>query len=207
MSEPRLAWKMSAGPDSAVLVTAVGAAAGSLAAAAALACAVAEPDRASLLIEPAGGRAPRPSLIATAAARDLEERLAVHLPDAGVASCGPLCRLQLPPRVEAIDGIAAALPLVRGSVAVIHVSPALLQPLLEESRVRAAALLLRADLAEDRALVALAAGDAIARGLRVAVLKRSLGWLVSKRALLGALPPGRSVLPKPIPVRLLAGPS
>ena len=66
-----------------VLVTAVGAASGARAAAAALACAASEPDRAALLIDLDGGRAPRPSLVATSAARALEERLAAHLPDAG----------------------------------------------------------------------------------------------------------------------------
>jgi hypothetical protein len=47
--------------------------------------------------------------------------------------------------------------------------------------------LLRADLAHDRALTALAARDLISRGLRVAVLKRQLGWLAKRAALLGML--------------------
>ena len=68
-----------------VLVTRVGTAAGSRAAAAALACAASEPDRAALLVDLDEARAPRPSLIATAGARALEERLAAHLPDAAVA--------------------------------------------------------------------------------------------------------------------------
>jgi hypothetical protein len=63
-----------------VLVAPVGAAVGSRPAAAALACAGSELDRAGLLIDLDDGRAPRPSLIATAAARALEERLAAHLP-------------------------------------------------------------------------------------------------------------------------------
>ena len=62
-----------------ILATAVGAASGARAAAAALACAGSEPDRPGLLVE-LGGRAPRPTLIASSGARGLEQRLAVHLP-------------------------------------------------------------------------------------------------------------------------------
>jgi hypothetical protein len=172
-----------------VLVTAVGAATGSRAAAAALACAGSDPDRAGLLIDLAGGRAPRPALLATVAARELEERLAVQLPEAGVASRGRLCQLKLVGDADGIGQIPAALPLARGSAAAIHLPPPLLQPVLAEPRIRPTAALLRADLAEDRSLTALAARNLIARGLRVVVLKRPLGWLAARRALLGA-PPG-----------------
>src|SRR5262245_42276913 len=98
-----------------VLVTRVGAASDSRAAAAALACAASEPDRAALLIDLEDGRPPRPGLIATAAARRLEERLVAHLPEAGVASRGLICRLQLPPDESGVERIGAALPLARGS--------------------------------------------------------------------------------------------
>ena len=80
-----------------ILVVRVGDATGSKAAAAALASAGSEPDRAGLLIDLGGGRLPRPSLIASTAARELEERLVVHLPEAGVASRGQVCQLALPP--------------------------------------------------------------------------------------------------------------
>jgi hypothetical protein len=171
-----------------VLVTQVGAATGARAAAAALACAGSDADRAGLLIDLAGGRAPRPSLVATAAARELEERLAAHLPEAGVASRGRVCHLKLPPDLDGTERITAALPLARGLVAAIHLPPRLLQPALAETRIRPSAALLRADLAADRALTALVARDLIDRGLRVAVLKRPLGWLAARRALLGAAP-------------------
>jgi len=180
-----------------VLVTPVGAAAGSKAAAAALSCAASEPDRAALSIDLGDGRARHSSLIATAAARKLEERLAVHLPDARVASRGAVCHLTLPPDGEGIDLIAAALPIVRDSVAVVHLPPHLLRPSLDEPSVQATAALLRADLADDRALTALAAGDLIGHGLRVAVLKRPLGRLAARAALLGALPASGG-----LPVRL-----
>ncbi|HEX3172683.1 MAG TPA: hypothetical protein VHQ43_00510 [Solirubrobacterales bacterium] len=181
----------------------VGAADGSRAAAAALACAASEPDRAALLIDLDADRTPRPSLVATGGARALEERLAAHLPDAGVASRGSICQLQLAPDEDGVGQIAAALPLVRDSAAVAHLPPALFQPALDDPHVGASAVLLRADLDRDRALVALAARDAMARDLRVAVLKRPLGRLTARRALLGALPPSSRVLPPRIGERLL----
>lgn len=185
---------------SVVLVTAVGAAAGSRAAAAALACAGSEPDRAALWIDLDSGRSPRPSLIATTAARDLEERLVVHMPEARVASRGSICLLKLSPDADGIEQIATSLPVVRESAAVIHLPAALLQSALNETRIRPTAALLRADLAEDRPLTALVARDLIDRGLQVAVLKRPPGWLTARRALLGALPADGGGLP----VRLLA---
>jgi hypothetical protein len=56
-----------------VLVTRVGAAEGSRAAAAALSCAAAAPDQASLLVDFHDGRVLRPTLVASAAARRLDE--------------------------------------------------------------------------------------------------------------------------------------
>jgi len=174
---------------SVVLVIGLGAATGSRAAAAALACAGSEPDRAGLLVELSDeGRAPRPSLVAGAAARELEERLAAHLPEAGVASRGQICRLALPADLTGLESASAALPAVRDSVAAVHLPPRLLQPALEAPGIRPAAALLRADLDRDRALTALVAAELIRSGLRVSVQKHPLGWLTARRALLGALP-------------------
>ena len=177
-----------------VLVARVGDAAGSRAAAAALACAASEPDRAALLVDLEEGRAPRATLVATAGARGLEERLVAHLPGAAVASRGRICQLKLAPDPDALGTVAVALPLARESAAVVHLPPALLRPLLAEPRIRSTGALLRADLAADRALTALAVRDLIDRGLRVAVLKRPLGWLAERAALLGALPEPPSVI-------------
>jgi hypothetical protein len=188
---------------SVVLVTSVGAATGSKAAAAALACAGSEPDRAGLLINLEDGRAPRPSLLATAAARELEERLAAHLPDAGIASRGRLCLLTPAAGGDGLDGAAAALPTVRDSVAVIHLPPRLLQAALDDPRIEASAVLLRANLPDDRALTALAACELIDRGLRVAVLKRPLGWFSARVALLAAAPAVGDTLPIRLRERLL----
>ena len=193
---------MDKGSGPVVLVTWVGAAAGSRAAAAALACAASKPERAALLIDLDEGRSPRSSLIATAGARDLEARVAAHMSDAAVASRGQICHLKLPADPAGVEQVPAALPLARESAAVILLPPRLLQPLLEEPTVRPAAALLRADLSEERALTALAARDLMARGLRVAVLKRPLGWLVARCALFGVLP-GAEAFPARMWERLL----
>lgn len=189
-----------------VLATAVGAAAGSRAVAAALACSGAEPERSALLIECGDSAVARPALLATVGARALEERLAAHLPQAAVASRGRICLLSLRADPDCFETAAAALPLARDSTAVIHLPARLLRPALEESRLGLTGALLRADLDQDRALVALVAGDLIQRGLRVAVLKRPFGWLTARRALIGA-PPGDRGLPPWLRRRLLADPS
>lgn len=176
--------------ERAVVVTGVGSATGSKAAAAAFACAASEVDRAGLLVDFGEGRPPRPSLVATAAARELEERLVAHLPEAGVASRGQTCHLMLPPDPGGVERLAGALAIVRDSVGAVHLPPALLQPVLEDARFELAAVLLRADLTTDRALVALAVGDLMERGIPVAVLKQPLGWIAARRALAGALPTG-----------------
>jgi hypothetical protein len=174
----------------ATLVSRVGVATGARAAAAALACAGSEPDRAGLLVDLEARRAPRPTLIASTAARELEERLAAHLPEAGVASRGWTCHLTLPADRNGIEGIAAALPLVDDSPAAVHLPPHLVQAALEDHLPRVRGIVLRADLGTDRALTALAARDLMERGLQVAVLKQPLGWLASRRALAGLLPAG-----------------
>lgn len=182
-----------------ILVTAAGAASGSRAAAAALACAGSDPDRPGLLID-VGGRPPRPTLLASAGARELEERLAVHLPQLHAASRGQTCHLAAPDDPATFESICAALPLVRDSIAVVHLPPSMLQGVLTESGIGASGALLRADLDRDRALTALAAGDLIARGLRVGVLKHELAWIPSRRALFGVLP---AASPGGLPRRLL----
>ncbi len=186
--------------EAAVVVTRVGDAEGGRPLAAALACAGSKADRAALLLELTDGRPPRPSLVASAAARALEERLAAHLPEAGIASRGQICHLTLPAGAEGLDRAPAALALVRDSLGVLCMPPGLLVPALANDRLRVAAALLRADLGRDRALAALAVRDLVARGVSVAVAKRPLAWVPSRRALFGALPVGAPGSP---PLRLL----
>jgi len=190
-----------------VLVARVGDAEGSLAAAAALACAGSDPDRAGLLID-LGGRRPRPALLASTAARKLEERLAAHLPEAPLASRGQVCHLALPADRDGIDRLPAALPLGRDAIAVVHLPPGLLRAGLGESAIRTSGVLLRADLGRDRALTALAVRDLLDRGLAVAVLKRPLAWVPARRALFGLLPrDAAGGLPSRLTDRLFRAPS
>jgi hypothetical protein len=175
--------------DPVVLVSAVGEAEGSRAAAAALACAGADLDVATLLVE-VGGRAPRPTLIASAAARELEERLRAHRPDCRVAARGQVCHLAVAEDEEGLAIAAAAATIARETTAVVQVPPGLLQVALRESDLQPSGVLLRADLASDRALVALVVRDLIGRGLAVAVLKDRLSWVAERRALFGVLSPG-----------------
>jgi hypothetical protein len=170
-----------------VVVTAVGVAEGSRPAAAALACSAADGGQAPLLVD-LGGRPPRPTLVASAPARALEERLVAHLPGARVAARGAVCHVSVAADPEGFAAAAAAVTVARGALAVVHVAPGELQALLADSAApRLTGALLRADLESDRALLALVVRDLLERGLAVAVLKRRLGWVSERRALFGAL--------------------
>jgi hypothetical protein len=186
-----------------VLVTSVGGAEGSRGAAAALACAGSGVETAALLLD-VGGRVPRPTLIASASAHRLEERLAARLPTLRPAARGEVCHLSVSADEEGLAAAGTAVTIARGGLAVVHVAPELLQPLLEAPGApRADAALLRADLAADRALVALAVDDLVGRGLRVGVLKRRLGWVAERRAGFGALGSDSGGLPESLVRRLL----
>lgn len=176
---------LQAGPT--VLVTAVGEAEGARGAAAALACAGADIDVATLLVD-VGGRAPRPTLLASAAAQQLEERLAAHLPQFRVAARGQVCHLSVPADAGGLDAASAAATVARGGLAVVHLPPELLQEAATDERgLRPSGVLLRADLVSDRALIALIVRNLIGRGIAVGVLKQQLSWVAERRALFGAL--------------------
>jgi hypothetical protein len=183
-----------------VVVAAVGGAEGARGAAAALACAGADLDLATLLID-VGGRSPRPALLASAAAQKLEERLAAHLADAKVAARGQVCHLAVPAEAEGIETAAAAATVARGAPAILRVPSQLLQAAVTgDSGLRPTGVLLRADLERDRPLIALAVRDLRARDLTVAVLKQRLSWVAERRAFFGALPAGA---PGGLPQRLI----
>jgi hypothetical protein len=170
-----------------VLVSAVGEAEGAHGAAAALACAIADLDAAPLLID-VGGRAPRPTLIASASAQQLESRLKAHLGEAKVAARGQVCHLAVPADADGLESASAAATAARENGVVVHLPPEFLHEVLAEPAGQVSAVLLRADLGRDRALVALAVRDLIERGVAAAVLKRRLGWVAERRALFGVLP-------------------
>lgn len=186
-------------PRATVLVSAVGSAEGSRGAAAALACAAGEPDVATLLVD-VGGRPPRPTLIASAAAQTLEERLGAHLSAARVAARGQVCQLALGADLEGLDVASTAVTVARESCAVIHLPPALLQEAVAHPGLRPSAVLLRAELQDDRALVALVVRDLLQRGVVAGVLKRRLSWVAERRALFGALSAGS---PGGLPERMI----
>jgi hypothetical protein len=173
-----------------VLVTAVGAAEGARPAAAALACAGADAGQASLLVD-IGGRPPRPTLLASAAARALEERLVAHLPRVRVAARGQTCHVALSADPEGLETASAAVTVARGALAAVYVLPELMRVVLEDRQgPRLSAALLRADLAADRALLAMVVRDLRERGIAVGVLKSRLAWVAERRALFGTLAPG-----------------
>jgi hypothetical protein len=186
-----------------VVVTAVGGAEGSRGAAAALSCAGSGIETAALLVD-VGGRVPRPTLIASASAHRLEERLAARLPTLRPAARGEACHLSVSADEDGLGAAGTAVTVARGGLAVIHIAPEHLQPLLEAPGApRPDAALLRADLEVDRALVALVVGDLNERGLRVAVLKQRLGWVAERRAGFGALGSDSGGLPESLVRRLL----
>ncbi len=187
-----------------VLTSWVGGAEGSRAVAAALACAGSDPGSAALLIELGDERPPRPALIASAAARALEERLGAHLPGAAVASRGHICHLALPLAEGSLEQARAALPLVRETAAVVHLTPELMRQALA-ARFEASGVLLRADLGADRALASLAVRGLLDERLRVGVAKSPLAWVPARRAMFGALPAGSpGGLPRSLSARLLS---
>lgn len=171
-----------------VVVAAVGEAEGARGAAAALACAGADLDRATLFVD-VGGRAPRPALLASAAAQELEGRLSAHLSAAKVAARGQVCHLAVSADADGLNSAVGAVSVAREATVVVHVPPQLLQEALD-SGLRPSGVLLRVELAEDRPLLALAARDLLGRGLAFAALKRRLSWVAERRALFGALPAG-----------------
>lgn len=173
-----------------VLVTAVGGAEGARPAAAALACAGADAERAALLVD-VGGRPPRPTLLASAASRALEERVAAHLPRVRVAARGQTCHVAVAAGPDGLAAAAAAVTVARGALAALHLPSALLRSVVEEGLgPRPSRVLLRVDLASDRALLALVARDLRDRGLAVGVLKARLPWVAERRALFGTLASG-----------------
>lgn len=173
-----------------VVVAGIGEAEGTRGAAAALACAVADPDIATLLVD-VGGKALRPALLTSAAAQKLEQRLSAHLPERKVGARGQVCHLAVPADVEGLESAAEAIAVAGEATAVIHLPPRLLQEALSgDAGLDPTGVLLRADLTDDRPLVALAVRGLLVSGLAVAVLKRRLSWVAERRAFFGALPSG-----------------
>jgi hypothetical protein len=171
-----------------VLVAGLGDAYGSRAAAAALACRVAEERTGGLLVD-LGGTSPRPTLLSTCGARRLEEAVASTHRHAGSAARGRICHLVLEAGAE---GLADATEIIEfaNQTVVVHLPFSLLPSAVAGPHgLDPDGVLLRADLKESRWLLAEVARHLMARGLDVAVLKKRLPWVAERRALFGALPP------------------
>jgi hypothetical protein len=184
-----------------ILVASLGEAYGSRGAAAALACSLSEPDSAPLLID-FGGATPRPTLLCTRAARQLEARLHYMLPGAPTAARGAICHLALPADAGGLQD-AAHVRLARGLAAVVvHLPSSLFPSVLDaDPGLDPRGVLLRADLGPERSALADAVRDMRALGLGVAVVKRRLDWMTERRALFGSLAKGA---PGALPERLVA---
>lgn len=175
----------------AIVVTGVGDARGSVAVAAALAGAASGHRGGGLLVDLAAERAPRPTIVASAAASSLSASLANALPEAQVAPRGRICHLCLDAdQVE--RGLDALVAFPQASPCVVHTSAELFREAIEHDGLRSRAAVLRADLRQQRALTGLTVRDLLARGLLVRVVKEPLGWLAGRRALSG-VPLGATV--------------
>ncbi len=125
----------------------------------------------------------RPTLVSSGSARELESRLAGALP---AAARGALCSV-----TAAEAHLADALDLCRAAGAssvVIHARPGVWRELVDSGEADAAVL--RADVASERSLTAMAAHDLIAQGLPTGVVTRAPGVVATRRALAGIEPGG-----------------
>lgn len=179
-----------------VIVSAVGGASGSQAAAALLALEAAGRDESGLLIELDQPRQRRPAVVAAAGARELEERVARLVPEARPAARGRLCCVALP---GGDAGLAAAGLAVREAAedvpCVLWARGEAFRASVEDPGLAPLGVLLRADLEQDRVLTALLVRDLLGRGLAVGVAKRPPDWLTSRRALAGMPSGSRSFAP------------
>jgi hypothetical protein len=183
-------------PTPVILATDAGRASGGLAEAAALAVAVGQRDRSAgvLLIEVSREeRRRRPTLLASDPARDLEAALTLAARTDGVVARGNLCWLTLraangeDPLATMEELLAEPLPCL---LAVAHLPARQWARALDRPRLGVAGGLVRADLAADRELAALAVAELRSRGLGARVAKRAPGVVGTRRALAGLEPGG-----------------
>ena len=131
-----------------------------------------------------------PTLLASAAARDLEDAVRDRGDLRSAAARGHLCHVSLEGR-DGLDRLAAlvAAPLP-ASLVIAHLAERDWPRALSHPGIPARGGLLQADLPGDRALVALAVGELHEHGLRARVAGRPLGRIAARRALTGIEPGG-----------------
>ncbi|MGH2964297.1 MAG: pilus assembly protein TadG-related protein [Solirubrobacterales bacterium] len=167
-----------------LLATDLGGASGGLAVAAAVGAGLASGERRVLMAEIGAERGRGPTTLASASARGLEQELR-ELGFRQAAARGRLCWLGLPEADESLDELARALEAAGPAVSIVHVPAGLWLAALDDPALPLRAGLLRADLAEDRPLAALAVIELRERRLPVRVASRPLGLVASRRALAG----------------------
>src|SRR3954470_4625899 len=173
-----------AAPD-VVLATSLGEAKGGLAVAAAVGVALSR-ARPSVLVAELGGSGRRgPTMLAAAAARELEDSLRSEGFER-VAARGRVCWLALGSGEDGLPELERAVEVLPPeAVAVAHLPAGLWQPALEGPIPRPVAALLRADLPADRSLTAMTVIELRGRGIPVRVASRPLGRVAARRALAG----------------------
>jgi hypothetical protein len=167
-----------------ILTTELEGAGGGLAVAAAIGVALAQEGPGVLLTELGAERRRPPTVLASRAARELEDRLRDRGFDRAAAR-GRLCWLALPAADDVLDRLAVGLDTAGGVVAVAYLPASLWLIALGHPALRPSGGLIRAELPRDRAAAALAAIELRERGLAARVVSRPLGRVASRRALAG----------------------
>ncbi|MGZ5323222.1 MAG: transglycosylase SLT domain-containing protein [Solirubrobacterales bacterium] len=133
-----------------------------------------------------------PALLASPAARELEELLRAEEMEAGAR--GHLCRLSVKAGEEGLDLLAAAAATATtapGALVVVRLPAGLWVDALSHEGLGADAGLLLAELPRERSLAALAVAELRARGHRAKVATGAPAGLAARRALAGLRPGGR----------------
>lgn len=166
---------------------------GGLAAAASVAVTLAASSadpRGVLMIETRAARRRGPTMLASDAARKLEQALA----EAGVraAARGRLCWVSVAD-ADPLHGVAATLSAgLEARAAIAHLTAADWRAALRSDELGVAAGLLRAELPRQRSLAALAVRELSAAGVRARVATRAPGPVASRRVASGLDPGGET---------------
>jgi hypothetical protein len=151
--------------------------------------------RSAVLVDLAGGRRWRSTVLATEGARALSCRLREPVGEQRWRSVSRGCLCVVSPEPGAGPAIGALRALVERlapAPTIVHVPPAALSAALAELEDRLAGALIRADAGGGRALAGAAAIELRRRGLAVKVWLRGLGAVQSRRALAGIEPGGEA---------------
>src|SRR5262245_14668352 len=142
----------------------------------------------TLLLELGEGAQRRgPTLLASRAARQIEEALRGE--DLSASARGHLCHLALPVPDDALEASATAIAAGEPELVVVHLPGALWVPALESGLTIAGGCLV-VSLPAERSLAALAVAELERRGLPARIVTRRPGPLAARRALAGGRPGG-----------------